>query len=113
MILDHFRLDGKTTLVTGCKCGIGLAMAVAQAEAGADIIGLSATLESSGSEVERAVQACGRTFSAYTCDLGNREALTAFIAAVRRDQPKPRCSYDPDQHRPGQKKEVQRVVGTK
>ena len=88
MILDHFRLDGKIALVTGCKRGIGLAMAVALAEAGADIIGVSASLEASGSEVERAVRACGRSFSAYSCDLGNREALAAFIAAVRRDHPR-------------------------
>jgi 2-dehydro-3-deoxy-D-gluconate 5-dehydrogenase len=45
MILDSFRLTGKVALVTGCKRGIGLAMAEALAEAGADIIGVSATLE--------------------------------------------------------------------
>jgi NAD(P)-dependent dehydrogenase (short-subunit alcohol dehydrogenase family) len=37
-----FRLDGGTALVTGCNRGIGLAMAVALAEAGADIVGVSA-----------------------------------------------------------------------
>ena len=88
MILVHFRLDGKIALVTGCKRGIGLAMAVALAEAGADIIGVSATLEASGSEVEKAVRACGRRFSAYSCDLGNRAALAVFIAAVRHDHPR-------------------------
>ena len=48
-VLDHFKLDGKTALVTGCKRGIGKAMAVALAEAGADIIGVSKTLEPEGS----------------------------------------------------------------
>ena len=42
MILDRFRLDGKTALVTGARRGIGRAMAVALAEAGADIVGTSA-----------------------------------------------------------------------
>ena len=43
--LDLFRLDGKTALVTGSKRGIGKAMAIALAEAGADIIGVSRSLE--------------------------------------------------------------------
>jgi len=51
--LDLFRLDGKIALVTGCKKGIGKAMALALAEAGADIIGVSASLELEGSQVEK------------------------------------------------------------
>lgn len=42
MGLDLFKLDGKVALVTGCKRGIGKAMAIALAEAGADIVGVSA-----------------------------------------------------------------------
>lgn len=49
-ILDRFKLDGQTALVTGCKSGIGKVIAVALAEAGADIIGVSATLEPEGSQ---------------------------------------------------------------
>lgn len=37
-MLDLFRLDGKTALVTGGARGIGQAMALALAEAGADTI---------------------------------------------------------------------------
>lgn len=61
-IIDKFRLDGKTALVTGCKRGIGRAMAVALAEAGADIIGVSATLEESGSQVAQDVKKRGGIF---------------------------------------------------
>ncbi|MEO8399241.1 MAG: SDR family NAD(P)-dependent oxidoreductase, partial [Ignavibacteriaceae bacterium] len=43
-MLDKFKLDGKTALVTGCKRGIGRAFAVALAQAGADIVGVSASL---------------------------------------------------------------------
>lgn len=85
--LDQFRLDGKTALVTGARRGIGLAMAEALAEAGADIIGVSASLEASGSAVERAVMAHGRTFRGYRCDFGDRDALYRFIAQVKADVP--------------------------
>ncbi len=44
-ILDLFKLEGKTALVTGCRRGIGRGFAQALAEAGADIVGVSATLE--------------------------------------------------------------------
>lgn len=87
-VLDTFKLDGKTALVTGCKRGIGKAMAIGLAEAGADIIGVSATLESSGSEVEKAVTGLGKKFSAYACDFSNREALKAFIAQLKSDHEK-------------------------
>ncbi len=80
---DLFSLAGKTALVTGCKRGIGLAMAQALAEAGADIIGVSATLESEGSRVEAAVRAAGRQFRPYRCDFSDRQALYAFIAEVQ------------------------------
>ena len=80
---DMFRLDGKTALVTGCKRGIGLAMAVGLAEAGADIIGVSASLELSGSEVEQAVTKLGRRFRAYQCDFGDRQALHLFVAQLK------------------------------
>jgi len=84
-VLQQFSLAGKTALVTGCKRGIGKAMAIALAEAGANIIGVSATLESSGSDVEKAVTALGRNFTAYTCDFSDRAALRAFIENVHAD----------------------------
>ncbi len=82
-ILNQFSLENKTALVTGCKRGIGKAMAIALAEAGADIVGVSATLETSGSDVETAVTALGRQFSAFTCDFSDRTALKAFAASVQ------------------------------
>jgi 2-deoxy-D-gluconate 3-dehydrogenase len=87
MVLDLFNLKGKTALVTGCKRGIGQAMAEALAEAGADIIGVSASLEKSGSQVEKAVTALGRNFKGYQCDFADRSALYAFIKEVQQDFP--------------------------
>lgn len=86
-ILDQFKLNGKVALVTGCKRGIGKAMAVGLAEAGADVIGVSASLEKSGSEVEKEVTALGRKFSAYTCDFSDRKSLYDFITEVKAEHP--------------------------
>ncbi|BCU78130.1 SDR family oxidoreductase [Luteolibacter sp. LG18] len=87
-VLSSFDLSGKTALVTGCKRGIGFAMAEALAEAGADIIGVSATLEP-GSDIEKAVTALGRKFTAYQCDFSDREAVKAFAAKVLAEQGTP------------------------
>ncbi len=83
-----FDLKGKTALVTGCKRGIGFAMAEALAEAGADILGVSASLESEGSDIEKAIQKKGRKFTGYQCDFSNRKSLYAFIEKVKAENPK-------------------------
>ena len=87
MILERFQVRGKIALVTGARRGIGLAMAIALAEAGADIIGTSASLEIEGSEIANRVAALGRKFWGYACDLGDRAAVRAFIEAVKRECP--------------------------
>lgn len=86
-VLDKFRLDGKTALVTGCRRGIGFAMAEALAEAGADIAGVSASLEPSGSDIEKRVTSLGRQFKAYQCDFSDRKALHSFVEQVKSNYP--------------------------
>lgn len=86
-VLNLFDLGGKTALVTGCKRGIGKAMAEALAEAGADIIGVSASLELQGSDVAGTVEALGRKFYAYQCDFSSRDSLKAFCEQVKADHP--------------------------
>ena len=86
-VIEQFSLVGKTALVTGCKRGIGKSMAIALAEAGADIIGVSASLESDNSEVGNAISELGRKFTGYACDFGDRNALRAFIAQLETRHP--------------------------
>ncbi len=84
---NMFDLSGKTALVSGARRGIGYGMALALARAGADIIGVSVSLEKSGSDIEKAVSALGRSFSAYQCDFSDRAAVTAFARQVMTDHP--------------------------
>ena len=86
-ILDQFKLNGRIALVTGCKHGIGKSITMALAEAGADIIGVSLTLEESGSEIEQELRALGQEFKGYQCDLGDRQSLYNFISRVKADNP--------------------------
>lgn len=81
---DLFNLNGKTALVTGCNKGIGKSMALGLAEAGADIIGVSASLEAQGSAIEKEVLALGRKFSSYRADLTDRASLYEFINLVKK-----------------------------
>ena len=80
-ILDLFKLDGQTALVTGCRRGIGRGFAQALAEAGADIVGVSASLEAD-SEVGQDIAERGKHFTGYACDFSDRKAVRAFVEQV-------------------------------
>ncbi|MFD8153117.1 MULTISPECIES: SDR family oxidoreductase [unclassified Streptomyces] len=77
-----FDLTGRLAVVTGARRGIGRAMARALAEAGADVIGVSATLEDTGSDVEQDVRATGRSFEALRTDFADPEAVRALGAEL-------------------------------
>jgi 2-deoxy-D-gluconate 3-dehydrogenase len=77
-----FDLSGRLAVVTGARRGIGLAFAEALAGAGADIVGVSASLEPEGSEAQRRVEALGRSFTAIRADLSDRAAVTELAARL-------------------------------
>jgi 2-deoxy-D-gluconate 3-dehydrogenase len=76
-----FDLTGKTALVTGCRRGIGKAAAIALARAGADIVGVSASLDRTD-DVAVQVVALGQRFLPHRCDLGDRSAVYALASEV-------------------------------
>lgn len=80
-------LSGRTALVTGCRRGIGRAVAVALARAGADVVGVSASLAPTD-EVAVEVEALGRSFAAYACDLADRQAVHELAETVAADVPR-------------------------
>ena len=75
-------LSGMTALVTGARRGLGRAIAVGLAEAGADVIGVSAAQEETGSEVEHLIERLGRSFIGRTCDLSDRQAVYDLLARL-------------------------------
>ena len=62
-------------------------MADALAEAGADIIGLSASLNPESSAVGDAVRKRGRRFSGYRCDLSDRHAVDLVLEEILSQHP--------------------------
>jgi len=87
MNFKMFELTGKTAIVTGGNKGIGLGISLGLASAGADIIVVSSSIETSGSEVEQNVKALGRKFKAYQADFSDRESIYSFIQQVKSDFP--------------------------
>lgn len=80
--MNPFDLSGRLAVVTGARRGIGLAIADALAAAGADIVAVSAQLESTGSEVEKRVRGHGRKFTGYRADFTDRSAVADLAARL-------------------------------
>ncbi len=77
-LASMFDLTGRTAVVTGARRGIGLAIAAALAEAGCDIIAVSANLEAEGSHIEQLVRGHGRSFTGRQVDFADRESVYAL-----------------------------------
>jgi 2-dehydro-3-deoxy-D-gluconate 5-dehydrogenase len=80
-ILDSFKLDGKTAIVTGAARGLGQGMALALAEAGADIVAVDIL---PADDTRRQVEALGRKCAPVVGNLGDRSAIPEVIAEAKK-----------------------------
>lgn len=86
--MNHpFSLENKLALVTGCNRGIGKAMAISLAKAGAKILGVSSTILTTGSEVEKEILEIGGEFTAYRCDMRLRSDMYRLIDEIKSNHP--------------------------
>lgn len=78
-VLDKFRLDGKTAIVTGASRGLGRAMALALADAGANIVAIALN---GLDDVAAAVRDRGVGCATRAMDLGglNPESAAELVA---------------------------------
>lgn len=80
-VLDRFRLDGRTAVVTGGSRGLGRAMAQALAEAGANLVLIGREAESL-EVARRELAALGRTVEVVPGDVSTPGGAEAACAAV-------------------------------
>lgn len=80
-IIDQFRLNGKSALVTGGSRGLGRVCALALAEAGADVA-LVDLAGASTDAVVHEIRALGRRAMAVACDVTRSQEVEAAISGV-------------------------------
>ncbi len=80
-ILDRFRLDGKTAIVTGASRGLGQGYSQALAEAGADVVLVDIV---PSPETEALVKAAGRKAVSVQANLADRGAIPRVITEAKK-----------------------------
>ena len=78
-VLQRFELTGKVAMVTGASRGLGKAIAIGLADAGADVVVTSRSLESCR-EVAREIEGRGRRALALACDVSQWADVDRLVA---------------------------------
>jgi NAD(P)-dependent dehydrogenase (short-subunit alcohol dehydrogenase family) len=81
-VLDRFRLDGETAIVTGGNRGIGRAIAQALAEAGADVVVANRDEESGRVAADGIAESTGAETLAVPVDVADEASVEAMVDAT-------------------------------
>ncbi|XDD42610.1 SDR family NAD(P)-dependent oxidoreductase [Leptospira sp. WS60.C2] len=79
------KLSGNTILITGCGMGIGALTALRLAKEGNDIIGVDIN-QTLLKEIQTKVEALGKKFYGFACDLSKEEQIEALIKKIKKNK---------------------------
>lgn len=82
-VLDSFRLDGKTAIVTGGGRGLGAQIAETYAEVGANVVVCSRNLEAC-KEMSEKLKKMGVESHAFVCDVTNVEDVKRIVEETKK-----------------------------
>ena len=81
-VLDRFRLDGRTAILTGVGPGVGEHVAKAYAELGANVV-ISARSRDRLDRIAGEIEAAGGRALVVTADAGSKSDLEALVDQAR------------------------------
>jgi len=84
-VLDRFRLDGKSAVVTGVSSGLGVGFATALAEAGADVLVVARREDKLREHAAAISQSTGRRIVPFKADVSNEQEIAGMIAAAEKE----------------------------